>query len=46
MQEVLVILTFSAAVFFMGRLIYRQFFMKETKCKSCGLSNASDQTVV
>lgn len=37
MQEVLVILIVSAAVFFVGRLIYKQFFAKETKCESCAV---------
>ena len=37
MQEVLVILVVSAAVFFIGRLIYKQFFAKEVKCESCAV---------
>ena len=37
MQEILVILTVTAAVFFIGRMIYRQFFAKETKCDSCAV---------
>lgn len=38
MQEVLVILAVSAAVFFIGRMIYKQFFTKKSGCESCGLS--------
>jgi len=37
MQEILVILTVAAAVFFVGRIIYRQFFAKEAKCDSCAI---------
>jgi hypothetical protein len=40
MQEVLVILIVSAAVFFIGRLIYKQFFAKELKCESCAFAEA------
>lgn len=38
MQEVLVILAVAAAVFFIGRMVYRQFFSKKKGCESCGLS--------
>ena len=40
MQEVLVILIVAAAVFFIGRMVYRQFFAKEAKCDSCGFAEA------
>ena len=44
MKEVLVILVVAAAVFFVGRLLYRQFFAKETKCDSCAVGKmANDQ---
>jgi hypothetical protein len=38
MQEVLVIAAVIAAVFFIGRMIYRQFFAQKSGCESCGLS--------
>lgn len=38
MQEALVILVVSAATFFVGRMLYKQFFAKETKCDSCAFS--------
>lgn len=38
MQEVLVILIVAAAVFFIGKLLYKQFFTKESSCDSCGFA--------
>lgn len=42
MQEVLVIITVVVATFFMGRMIYRQFFAKETKCDSCAVGKMTN----
>jgi hypothetical protein len=43
MQEVLVILIVAVAVFFIGRMIYKQFFAKETKCDSCGFAKMAEK---
>lgn len=42
MQEILVIAFVSVAVFFIGKLIYKQFFAKETKCESCAVGKMAN----
>ncbi len=43
MQEILVIACVSIAVFFVGKLIYKQFFAKETKCESCAIGKMTNE---
>jgi len=37
MQNIIVILILSAAIFYLGREFYKRFFAKETKCDGCAV---------
>lgn len=41
-QEVLIVVAFSAALFYLGRLVYLNFFSKEVHCPGCGACSAID----
>jgi hypothetical protein len=43
-QEILVVLTISAALIFLGRKFYRHFFSKTKSCEGCAVAKSMDKT--
>ena len=43
-QEILVVITVSAALFFLGRKFYRHFFSKTNSCEGCAVVKSMDKT--
>jgi len=43
-QEILVVITVSAALFFLGRKFYRHFFSKTNSCEGCAVAKSMDKT--
>lgn len=43
-QEILVVITVSAALFFLGRKFYRHFFSKTNSCEGCAVAKSMEKT--
>lgn len=42
MQIILVVITVSLALFYLGKQVYDRFFSKKTKCEGCAVNKLSN----